>query len=138
MLLLHAVVTWALVGLIWTVQLAIYPQFAVVGREAFAAYHARYTTGIGRVVAPLMLVELLTGALWVGQAPGAIAAWAGLGLIAALWGLTAWVQVPQHRRLARGWDESVARQLVRGNWVRVGLWTLRGLLVAGSVAVVNL
>jgi hypothetical protein len=133
MLLLHAVATWALVGLIWTVQLAIYPQFAQVGSPGFAAYHARYTAGIGRVVAPLMLVELVTGVLWVVRAPTAYTAWLGLGLIALLWGLTALVQMPQHRRLARGWDAEVARRLVRGNWLRVALWTARGALVIAAV-----
>lgn len=134
MLLLHAVTTWALVGLIWTVQVAIYPQFAQVGREAFVTYHARYTAGIVRVVAPLMLAELATGLAWVWWSPTLPAAWLGLGLIALLWALTAFVQVPQHRRLARGWDDAVARQLVRGNWLRVALWSVRGLLVTISLA----
>ncbi|MFT6364052.1 MAG: hypothetical protein ACJAZ8_002475, partial [Planctomycetota bacterium] len=39
LLFLHLALTWALVGLIWTVQLVQYPSFALVGEAEFAAYH---------------------------------------------------------------------------------------------------
>ena len=43
--------------------------------------------------------------------------------------ITALVQVPQHRRLAQGYDAELQRRLVNGNWSRVLLWSLRALLV---------
>ena len=43
LLAVHAAATWALVGLIWTVQLVHYPLFAQVGADTFRSYHARHT-----------------------------------------------------------------------------------------------
>ena len=46
-----------------------------------------------------------------------------------IWISTATLQVPQHRRLERGFDPSAHRTLVLTNWVRVVAWSLRALLV---------
>ncbi len=126
----HAAATWALVGLIWVVQVVVYPGFARVGGGAFVDYHADYTRRVTYVVAPLMGVELL-GALYVVARPPAflapIEAWAGLALVVTCWVSTAAVQVPLHARLGEGRDEARIRRLVRGNWVRTLAWTARGL-----------
>jgi hypothetical protein len=134
LLFIHAAATWTLVGLIWTVQLAIYPLFATIPAASFSAYHARYTRAIGYVVAPLMLVELGTGIAWLTLAPKTRAAWVGLGLIGAMWLITAFVQVPQHRRLSLGHDPALIRHLTRGNWLRTAAWTARGLLVTAALS----
>jgi hypothetical protein len=55
-------------------------------------------------------------------------------LLAAVWITTALVQVPLHRRLSAGYDEPTGRRLVRTNWVRTALWSLRGLVVALMLA----
>lgn len=49
----------------------------------------------------------------------------GLALVVSVWASTAFVQIPQHRRLARGGDPEAVSALVRGNWVRTVAWTLR-------------
>lgn len=127
---MNGAVTWALVGLIWVVQLVIYPQFGAVGRGEFVAYHADYMRRISWVVGPLMLAEFGSAGwmLWSGER----AAWflISLGLVAVNWGSTIMVQVPLHRKLERGFDEDAHRALVRTNWVRTAAWTGRGLLVA--------
>lgn len=129
----HAAATWAMVGLIWFVQVVHYPLFAGVGPAGYARYaaeHARRTTW---VVALPMLAELATGAalaLWRRPAfVGAGAAWAGLALLGVVWASTALLQVPRHDELARGFDARAHHRLVRGNWVRTAAWTARGALV---------
>ena len=119
--------TCALVGLVWTVQVAVYPLLDRIGAPGFAAWHAAYTTRIGRVAGPLMLAELGSG-LWLLAAgrrepPFLIS----LALLGGIWLSTALVQVPLHRRLARGFDAQAHRRLVRTNWLRTCAWTLRGL-----------
>lgn len=127
----HIAVTWALVGLIWVVQLAIYPQFGRIGRE-FRRYHDSYTTGITAVVAPAMAVELLTGA-WLLLSPAQEehrTLWAvGFGLVVFNFAHTALVAVPLHGALARGFDERAHRRLVLVNLLRTAAWTTRGALV---------
>jgi len=122
------VATTAMAGVIWFVQLVTYPQFLEVGRETFRGYHRRYTGRVTRVVAPLMIVELVTAAATVALAwstPLLPLALVGIAAAGGLWLLTALVQVPQHRRLERGYDEATIRRLVAGNWARTALWTLR-------------
>ena len=127
--LLHAIATTAMAGVIWTVQLVIYPLFAEVGEEVFASYHADYSERITWIVGPLMIVELGSAAVlaivaWK-SGEGRLFALTGLLLVVALWLVTALVQVPQHGRLSVGHDEATIAALVAGNWIRTVLWTLR-------------
>ena len=135
-LVVHAAATWALVGLIWTVQLAHYPLFAKVGRDAWPAYHQAHMRTITFVVAPLMLTELLTAG-WLALRPPPDTCppmpIVGIALLAVIWLSTAFVQVPYHRKLERGLDEPVVRALVRSNWIRTVAWTARGGLVLAWV-----
>lgn len=126
LLALHAAATWALVGLIWTVQVVHYPLFAQVGAETFRSYHARHTRQITWIVAPLMAVELLTAAiLLIG---GARDAWllASSAPLAFNWLATWRVQIPLHDRLSAGFDAEVHRRLVASNWWRTAAWSIRG------------
>ncbi len=41
-LVIHAAITWALVGLIWTIQVVHYPLLKNVGQAEFVAYHDRH------------------------------------------------------------------------------------------------
>lgn len=122
----HAAATWALVGLIWTVQLVHYPLFAQVGAEAFRSYHARHTRQIAWIVAPLMAAELLSAILLVAR--GVREPWllASLAPLAFNWISTWRVQIPLHDRLANGFDADVHRRLVATNWWRTAAWSVRG------------
>jgi hypothetical protein len=133
LLAVHAAATWALVGLIWAVQLVLYPLFAQVGADTFRAYHARHTRQIAWVVAPLMAIELLTAVLLLKG--GAREGWLLTSFVplAFNW-LSTWrIQVPLHHRLAGGFDAEAHRCLVTSNWWRTTAWSLRGacLLVLG-------
>ncbi len=123
----HHASTWALVGLIWTIQLAHYPLFANIGREAFQAYHQRYTKQITWVVAPLMFAELGT-AVWLVIA-GSRELWFLTSLVplAFNWISTWLVQIPLHDKLSAGFDSQVHARLVSSNWWRTAAWSLRGL-----------
>ncbi len=122
----HYAATWALVGLIWTIQLVHYPLFAQVGRDTFKAYHHRHTTQITWVVAPLMLTELITAA-WLVMT-GSRDAWLLVSLLPLVvnW-LSTWrVQIPLHDKLAAGFDAHAHDRLVATNWWRTVAWTARG------------
>jgi hypothetical protein len=133
----HLAATLVMVGVIWFVQLVHYPLFAGVGAAGFAAYareHARRTTW---VVAPTMLVELATGVALVWRRPVALPAWgvwAGVALLALVWGSTFALQVPRHDELRDGFDGGAHRRLVRTNWLRTAAWTARGALVTATAA----
>lgn len=129
MLSFHCAATWALVGLIWTIQLVHYPLFADVGRESFQAYHQRHTNRITWVVAPLMFTELATAA-WLVLA-GSRDPWllASLAPLAVNWLSTWLVQIPLHNQLATGFDPQAQARLVATNWLRTVAWSLRGVFL---------
>lgn len=126
---IHLAVTWMLVGLIWVVQVLVYPQFLRVPGEAFKPYHAAHCFRIGIVVAPLMFAEAVTAAwiFWEGGGPAfRLSAW----LIPVVWLSTALLQAPIHTRLMQGFDQALVRRLILTNWLRTVAWTFRGILVS--------
>ena len=129
-LLVHAAATWALVGLIWVVQVVIYPIYARVPERGFRAFHAFYTQRIGLVVGALMAVELVSGLLLFAHTELGPALWPATGLLAFNWLVTGALFLPLHGRLAGGFDAAVHARLVRLNWLRTAAWTARGVLVA--------
>lgn len=131
---IHFAVTCALAGLIWVVQLVVYPAFQDVERSRFVLWHAAYTQRVAYLVGPLMGIELVTGMAWLAARPGDSFALAGAGLIVVNWVSTAFIQVPLHRRLEAGFEADVHRRLVATNWIRTVAWTVRAALLAGLAA----
>jgi hypothetical protein len=124
----HAAATLFMTGVIWFVQVVHYPLFGRVGAQEFAAYAREHADRTGRVVGPAMAVELALALALAARAGAGALAWAGLALLAVIWGSTALVQVPLHRRLAAGPDHAAQRRLVRTNWIRTAAWTARAVI----------
>jgi uncharacterized membrane protein len=128
----HSGTTLYLVGVIWLVQLLVYPAMGHVGADGYAAYHNLHTSRITPVVAPAMIIELLTAIYFVFVPDEAIDYryfWCGLVLVLIVWASTFFVQVPLHEKLARGFDSDVQSRLVLTNWIRTIAWTMRGALI---------
>jgi hypothetical protein len=130
LLVIHSAVTWALVGLIWTIQAVHYPLLRDVGREGFVAYHTRHMKLITRVVGPLMLAEVGSAAFLFHLGERGLLFGISLGAMVLIWCSTWFCQVPLHHRLARGYDAPTIRRLVLSNIWRSVAWTVRGLCVA--------
>ncbi|MBV8781257.1 MAG: hypothetical protein JO353_07655 [Phycisphaerae bacterium] len=136
LILINAIATWYMAGLIWFVQLVHYPLFANVAENSFTAYHKRHMDATGWAVGPSMIVEALSTILLLIRRPAAVplwVAWSGLAMVVALWLSTALVQVPAHYRLGRGEDRSLIRWLTLTNWLRTALWSARGALMAWAI-----
>lgn len=135
----HGVATLTLIGLIWFVQIVHYPLMGAVGDGPFAAYaraHARRTSWV--VTAPMLLEAAGAIALVVEPPTTAVRPllWVGLGLLALVWASTFGLQVPCHRRLARGFDTRAHRLLVRTNWIRTLAWTGRAPVAIAAMTAV--
>ena len=133
LLLVHVAATWYMVGLCWLVQRVQYPLMAQVGQEGFAAYEAAHVSRISPIVAPPMIVELVTGVALVMTAGPAFrhpVFLVSLGLLAAIWISTFTLQVPLHGQLSAGFDAEAHASLVATNWLRTLAWTARGAIVA--------
>jgi len=131
-----AVVTWAMVGLIWTVQLVHYPMLATWSARSpdTMVDHQRRITWL---VGPLMATEGVTTLVLLAVRPAsmsALSAWAAAALLGVALMSTVLVQVPLHRRLAERHDVGTARRLVASNWIRTAAWTSKGLVLAAVLA----
>jgi hypothetical protein len=116
-----ACVDVAMAAVSWLILLCTYPDFARWQSADFARHHEDYTRKVGRVVGPLLLLQL-GGHL--GLAIGG-QAWASLSLVLACWALTAFWSVPCHRRLQLEGPASPAlASLIRSHAWRTALWTL--------------
>lgn len=132
-LMLQAVASGAMCGIIWFVQIVHYPLFArEVGDERAYALENQQRTG--RVVIPFMLAEGLAATALAWAPPPGIPRWltfAGVALVVALWISTLVVQMPLHARLARdGHEPDTVTRLVRSNWLRTLMWSGRAGLAA--------
>lgn len=122
-----------MVGLIWTIQSVHYPLFARVPAVGFIEYEREHTSRMGRLLLLPAGIEVVSGAALVWSRPAdvdlGLVLLAGI-LLAVAWIVTALVQVPLHSFLVRRFDRSALEKLVRSNWIRTGLWSTRGILVA--------
>lgn len=132
LLLSHAGFTLAMVGIMWSVQLAIYPQFRAVPVDDFVPYITNHSSRIIMVLAPFAPFELILALLvWVLRPDGTsgfLAFVSGL-LLAAAWIGTALWYAPMHGQLqAGGYDRDLIERLIVTNWLRTALWSARGVI----------
>jgi hypothetical protein len=130
MLEIHAFVTWALMGLIWHVQVVQYPLFLAIGPESFSRYHFGHCLRITFLVVPLIFLEALTAVwlIWEGERGSLFLL--TLSLIGLAWFSTFFYQAPIHHRLImEGRSDALIRRLVRTNWLRTWAWTARAFIV---------
>lgn len=120
--------SWALFGLILTIQLVHYPTFRYV--SDFTNFHSHHTSSISLIVAPLMVAELIvTGWLayktafdWRFMAP--------LVLVLLIWGLTFLRAIPLHETLSLNRDGATIEALILINWPRTLLWTGKAMWIS--------
>ena len=124
--------SWAMFGIIWFAQIVHYPLFSKVGRESFTEYQDANLKQTVFVVIPLQMLELFTALLLVWKVPLGllpVQVWTNVLLIGITWISTVSLQVPNHMKLARGFDPKFQNTLVSSNWIRTVAWTLRGAII---------
>ena len=112
-------------GVIWMVQILVYPNFQFLKqRHLFAEFHRFHTERITWIIAPVMGIEFISGAYLCWKGHDALYLW-NFGSILLGWGLTWFVSVPIHRRLEQDPSAESKRRLVLTHWPRTILWTSR-------------
>jgi len=133
LLLLNAVATWTMVGLIWFVQRVHYPLLALIGTDRARPVAIEHQRRTAQVVGLPMAVEGVTTLGLLVRTPDAVApiwVWVNAVLLAVALGSTVLLSVPLHARMAEAPVATIGRRLVVTNWPRTVAWTARGIICA--------
>ena len=131
MLILHLIATSVMVGVIWVIQLVHYPSFHFVELKQYTTFQRFHMARISYVVIPAMLTELFTLILVVISMDQIdILVLASAILLIFIWLMTAVFFSGVHQKLTLGYDQTTVDKLVKLNWGRTLLWTLRLLLIS--------
>jgi hypothetical protein len=131
MLVIHLIATSIMVGVIWVIQLVHYPSFHFIESKQYTTFQRFHMSRISYVVVPAMLTELSTLIfliIFMDQIDTLVTV-SGLLLI-IIWLMTAVFFSGVHQKLTSGYDKTVVNNLVKLNWGRTLLWTLRLLLIS--------
>ncbi len=130
MLVIHLIATSIMVGVIWVIQLVHYPSFHFIELKQYTTFQRFHMSRISFVVIPAMLTELFTLILFIISTDpiDTLVTVSGL-LLVLIWLMTAVFFSGVHQKLTLGYDKTVVDKLVKLNWGRTLLWTLRLLLI---------
>ncbi len=112
-------------GVIWLVQILIYPSFRLAEDIKHHQFHMK---AISYVVLPAMLLELaaIVYYFWLVQDQMILLA---LVLLILIWLSTFLLQVPQHRDIQIEHSHKSIERLILSNWIRTILWSAKTLVL---------
>jgi hypothetical protein len=125
---LNLLVTMGLVVLIWIVQIIHYPSFLYYSKEDFSEGMISHQRSISFITLPLMMTELFLTCFIFYKTPNIYSS-LGMSLVILIWLSTFYIQVPLHKKLLTGKDLTLIEKLIRTNWIRTIMWTLKLLLL---------
>jgi hypothetical protein len=123
--LFEIIISSALFGIIWVIQILQYPGFLDLNRDTFKLSMKHHQDRISFVVIPLMLSELfITG--WLIFTDYSTTHLLVFLIVLGIWGSTFTLQVPLHEKLLKEvFHEERIKKLVKTNWIRTFLWTAK-------------
>ena len=126
----QAVVTALMIGMIWTVHLLHYQLFPLVGATAWDRYESAHVDRIGNILFGPWLVEGLCVLVLLSARPRNLRVLAFVGAFLMLFILidTAAFSAPAHGVLLDRWDRSTYDELMVVNLIRAWLWTAKGVV----------
>lgn len=136
LIVVNAVATWMMVGVIWFVQVVHYPLLATVAPESAREVAVEHQARTSRVVMLPMAAEGFTSLWLMFDRPPTVQwwlAWAGGTCVAVALASTVLLSVPRHSRMATEPTAAVSRQLVVTNWPRTIAWTAHGVVCAAVI-----
>ena len=123
--------TSVMVGVIWVIQLLHYPSFHFINDQKYIEFQHFHMQRISFIVIPAMLTELAS-ALLLAYFFGSSLTIILLALVLGIWGITFIFFTNMHHKLTDGYEHSIVDRLVKINWLRTALWSLR-LIILWSI-----
>lgn len=132
LMILHLLATATMCGIIWQVQLVQYPGFFYIDESKFRSAMKHHQNRISLVVIPFMVIELVL-AIYLAAIYPTFSTLTPAVLVVTIWALTFFLLVPLHDQLLRaGYDSKKISRLVKVNWLRTVLWTVKLFVVFGA------
>ena len=126
---LNVISAFILTGVIWTIQTVHYPSFHYIDKLSFVNFHQFHERRISIIVMPLMILELISSVALYFNDMSNHTFLLNLIVVGLIWCSTFFIQVPIHNILSQKKDNMMIEKLVRTNWIRTFLWTLKMLLI---------
>ena len=125
---LHLVSTSIMVGVIWIIQLVHYPTFLFIDKQKYMKFQEFHMSRVSYIVMPTMIAELFSGIYILLY--NNILMVNTFFLLASFslflnWVITALVFVKIHNGLLIKYEKNIILLLVKFNWIRTILWSLR-------------
>tara|TARA_B000000475_G_scaffold175383_1_gene141059 strand:- start:2 stop:427 length:426 start_codon:yes stop_codon:yes gene_type:complete len=123
---LHLIATSMMVAIIWMVQILHYPSFLFVDKQQYTEFQQFHMKKISYIIVPIMLLELFSGfgiLFYIEKAQ--LSLYASLILLVLIWVITGLFFTKYHTELSKKYNRNTILRLIRFNWIRTVLWTIR-------------
>ena len=127
LILLNFIVSLTMFGIIMVTQVVSYPLFLNLDEKIFTSYHSEYVKRITIIVMPVMIIELALTIMLFYMLDGFLSQIFFISLI-LIFISTVIIQVPIHNKLKFSYDEYLAKKLIKTNWIRTFLWSIKALI----------
>ena len=121
---IHFLSTSLMVGIIWVIQLLHYPTFHFIKESDYVEFQHFHMQRISFIVVPVMIIELLSGFMLVYYLRSNLLTIC-LIILLFIWLITFVFFTKLHQSLLDGYNKTIVDKLVKINWSRTILWSLR-------------
>ena len=121
---IHFVSTSLMVGIIWVIQLLQYPAFHFIKESDYVEFQHFHMQRISFIVVPVMILELFSAFMLVYYFRSNLLILC-LIILLFIWLITFVFFTKLHQSLLDGYDKKIVDKLVKINWSRTVLWSLR-------------
>ena len=125
----HLTSTSIMVGVIWVIQLVHYPSFKYVKESDFIIFQKYHMSNISYIVFPVMCTELVTALFIFFSGEESLFFVLSLICLFLIWVITGVLFTKYHSILKEGKDLKMIKKMIRANWIRTLLWTLRLIMI---------
>ena len=121
---IHFLSTSLMVGIIWVIQLLHYPAFHFIKESDYVEFQHFHMERISLIVVPVMVLELFSAFMLVYYIQSNLLILCFIILL-FIWLITFIFFTKLHQSLLDGYDKTIVDKLVRINWSRTILWSIR-------------
>jgi len=121
-----------MVGVSLITQFVTYPSFKLIRSSLFSEFHKSYTNKMLFIVAPVMILELISSLFLVIFDVSDNNTEIGLLIsLLLIWFLTFFIIVPIHNKLTVNYNKDLNQKLIKFNGLRTIFWIIKLILFIG-------